>query len=75
MNQEWYSTSTVIVQTAIVFITSTFDLLKTQIRYFIKVAVTLLFCTTKRIGQGCHFCKRNFARKENPEFNKDGRVS
>ena len=46
MNQEWYCTSTVIAKTTIVLTTSTCDLLKAHIRYFIKVAVTLLSCTT-----------------------------
>ena len=47
MNQEWYCTSTVIVQTTIPFTTSIYDVLKTQIWYFSKVAA----------GQGCHFCR------------------
>ena len=42
MNEEWYITSTVTAQTTIVFITSIYDVLKTQIWYFINVAVTLL---------------------------------
>ena len=43
LNQERECTSTVIAHTTIAFIASTYDLLKTQIWYFIKVAVTLLF--------------------------------
>ena len=42
MNQEWCCTSTVIAQTTIVFIISTYNLLKTHILYCIKVAMTLV---------------------------------
>ena len=42
MNEEWYFTSTVTAQTTIVFITSIYDVLKTQIWYFINLAVTPL---------------------------------
>ena len=43
MNEEWYFTSAVTAQTTIVFITSIYDVLKTQIWYFINVAVTVLY--------------------------------
>ena len=46
MNQEWYCKISAIAQTTIVFISSTYDELLIQILYFVKVAVTQLFCTT-----------------------------
>ena len=57
MNQERYCTSKLTAQTTIVFINSIYDVFKTHINsiydvfktqnwYFIKVALTRLFCTT-----------------------------
>ena len=62
MNQEWFCTSTVIAQTTMVFITTIYDMLKTQIWYFIKVAVTLFLRTT--------ICGRSIVLKEPPDFNE-----
>ena len=82
MNQEWYCASSVNVQTTIAFITLTYDVLRTQIWYFIwyfiKVAVTRLFCG-KAQDKVVTFCRRSFVRKENsptsikPEATPGGR--
>ena len=62
MDQEWYCTGNAIAQIMIVFIISIFDELKTQIYYFINVAVTRFFffydnMPASALHKGGHFCR------------------
>ena len=69
MNQEWYFAGKAIAQIKIVFTTSIYDERKTQIQYFINVAVTRICCATA-CRQGGHLCWCSFVRKELPNLTK-----
>ena len=69
MNQEWYSTTKGIAQIMIVFIAaSMYDELKTQIWYFINVAVARLFCAAT--CQQAHWTRWSLLQE--PNFNQAG---
>ena len=76
MNEEWYFTSTVTAQTTIVFITSIYDMHRTQIRYYINVAVTLFIWYENMPASArdkvVTFAGDPFVRKEPPDFNQAG---